>query len=435
MPKISPLRMAALICSCSALGLATAAWHRANEERNVVPETRVLTWTYALTDDPSADRSSLTTPTLITDRLQPGETFAELLARLGANDATLLDYSLSAPEAKALHRRLLGGGQVSLLRQDDGTVHAISLPLTRGERVWLQRQDDAFVLLQGEAIPSEPYHAVREGVIRSSLFATADEIGLPMEIASRLAEVFGTEIDFSRDLRSGDHFVVVYEVSVSALGEERVGDIIAAEFTNRGKTYHVVRYTNAAGETGFYTLDGKALGQGFLRYPLKFTRVSSTFGRRHHPVTGEYKNHAGVDLAAPTGTPVLAASDGRVKFVGFSGAYGNLVILEHRNGYETRYGHLSAFAAALKTGQRIQQTQVIGFVGATGRVTGPHLHYEVRINGSAYNPQTVQLPSPESLPAKELARFHEQTAAARQQLAAAARRPEMAQREALSANP
>ncbi|WP_217125177.1 M23 family metallopeptidase [Hydrogenophilus thiooxidans] len=403
------------------LGLAVAA---IDPNRTAPSPQEVIASLPPISLHPAAEPSL--PPVVIRDRVQQGETLSELLERIGANDPELIDYALAAPEAQPIHRRLLGNGTVTLKLDPTGKVFALQLPLTHGERVTIERDGDRFAVKNNaDSSDTTTFLEAREGVISSSLFATADEIGLPYEIASRLAEVFGTEIDFSRDLRVGDAFVVLYETSIDALGNKTVGDIVAAEFTNQGKTYRVLRYTNRDGETGFYTPDGKALGSGFLRYPLKFTRVTSQFGLREHPVTGGMKNHYGVDLAAATGTPVLAASDGRVTFLGWKGGYGKLVILAHRNGYETRYGHLSAYANGLAPGQKVQQGQVIAYSGATGRVTGPHLHYEVRIGGKPYNPQTVRLPGPEPLPKAELARFLEQTRSTLTQLAAVARRPEL----------
>lgn len=355
--------------------------------------------------------------------LQRGERLNELLERLGADDPLLIDYTLSSPEGQALQRRLLAGGDVTVRYDEAGRVALVHLPLTRGERVLIERQEDDRFRITPTSADNElaRFVEVREGAITASLFATADAIGLPAEIASRLAEVFGTEIDFSRDLRVGDSFVVLYETRLDPLGEVEVGDILAAQFINNGKRYEVIRHTDAHGESAFYTPDGRVLGTGFLRYPLKFSRVSSTFGLREHPVTGQVKNHFGVDLAAPNGTPVLAASDGVVAFKGWQGGYGNLTILSHRNGYETRYGHLAGFAPHLKVGQRVKQGDIIAFSGATGLVTGPHLHYEVRIQGKPYNPQTVKLPAPEPLTGKALAEFRAATASTRTLLAVATR--------------
>jgi len=400
-----------------ALGLATAA---IDPERRSHSVQEVVATLPTVTLAP-AEPAATTGLKVVRERLQPGERLHELLGRLGVDDPQLVEDTLSSPEGRALQRRLLGNGTVTARLDDEGRVIALYLPLTRGERALIKRQEDnRFSVTTKESSGDTPYLELREGVITASLFATADEIGLPLEIASRLAEVFGTEIDFSRDLRIGDSFLVLYETRIDAMGETRVGDILAAEFINRGKRYQVLRYTDRTGQTAFYTPDGKVLGTGFLRYPLKFTRVSSTFGLRHHPVTGEYKNHQGVDLASPIGTPVLAASDGVVAFKGWREGYGNLVILRHRNGYETRYGHLSGFGT-VAVGQRIRQGEVIGFVGATGMVTGPHLHYEVRIAGKPYNPQTVQLPAPEPLTGEALADFTQRSAATQALLASATR--------------
>ncbi|MCX7945905.1 MAG: peptidoglycan DD-metalloendopeptidase family protein [Hydrogenophilus sp.] len=372
-------------------------------------------------------RLSLSSARVVRERLQRGETLTALLTRLGA-DNELLAFARTHPAVQPLHRRLLSQAPVVVKLDDEGRVQQLALPLTRGEQAVVARNEEGFSVSAPLSSFAPSFLEIREGTIHTSLFATADEIGLPHEIVSRMAEVFGTEIDFTRDLRSGDSFVVLYETSIDALGETKVGDILAAQFTNRGKTYRVVRYQDRDGETAFYTPDGKALGAGFLRYPLKFTRISSTFGLRTHPITGEHKHHLGLDFAAPTGTPVLAASDGRVSFIGTQNGYGQIVVLEHRHGYETRYGHLSAFAPGLKVGQRIQQGTIVGYVGATGLATGPHLHYEIRIAGKPFDPQTVQLPGPEPLPEKELARFRQYTDLPLTQLDIAARTPLLADR-------
>ncbi len=190
----------------------------------------------------------------------------------------------------------------------------------------------------------------------------------------------------------------------------RGGDIIAATFINQGRRYTAIRYTNADGETMYYTEDGRPLRKSFLRTPVEFTRISSVFSTgRKHPILGYMRAHKGVDYAAPTGTPIRAAGDGKIVFRGWKSGYGNFVMIQHNKEISTAYGHLSRFAG-IKNGERVQQGQTIGYVGMTGLATGPHLHYEFRVGGKHRNPLTVTLPPPEPLPAAQLAQFRQQSA-------------------------
>jgi murein DD-endopeptidase MepM/ murein hydrolase activator NlpD len=238
------------------------------------------------------------------------------------------------------------------------------------------------------------------GEIRSSLFAATDAAGLPDAIAIQIADIFASEIDFHRDLRRGDRFTVVYEM-VNVRGEPlRAGRVLAAEFVNDGKTHRAVWFQGPDGHAGgYYAPDGKNLRKAFLRSPLEFSRVSSGFSSaRYHPVLKEWRAHRGIDYAAPTGTRVRATADGVVEFVGRQSGYGNLVILQHGGRYSTAYGHLNGFAGGLRRGSRISQGDVIGYVGATGLATGPHLHYEFRMDGQQRNPLAVAMPAAEPVP-------------------------------------
>ena len=250
---------------------------------------------------------------------------------------------------------------------------------------------------------------MRQGVIRHSLFAATEAAGLPDNVATQLTNLFGTEIDFHADLRPGDTFGVIYETFPDDHGvPSRPGRILAAEFINRGQRHAVFRHAAASGPE-YYSSTGQSLRSAFLRSPLEFSRVTSSFGRRLHPVLGRWRNHQGVDFGAPTGTPVRATSDGVVSFIGAQGGYGNLVVLRHRGNVSTAYAHMSAFASGLRVGDAVEQGETIGRVGATGRVSGPHLHYEFRINDVAQNPMTVTLPAAAPLAGRELVRFRENT--------------------------
>lgn len=243
-------------------------------------------------------------------------------------------------------------------------------------------------------------------IIESSLFQAAESAHISDAVALKLANVFGWDIDFVLDIREGDRFTATYEQIYQDGKYLRDGELLAAEFVNNGKVYRAVRFVNDAGIAGYYAPDGKPMRKAFLRAPVEFTRVSSVFNsHRLHPILHLIRGHMGTDYAAPTGTPVHAAGDGRVSFKGDRGGYGNAVILAHTNNVSTLYGHMSRFAKNLHIGSRVAQGDVIGYVGMTGLATGPHLHYEYLTNGVHRNPQTVHLPGAEPLNADVLNKF------------------------------
>jgi murein DD-endopeptidase MepM/ murein hydrolase activator NlpD len=212
-------------------------------------------------------------------------------------------------------------------------------------------------------------------------------------------------------MRRGDTISVIYTVNYRNGEPVSAGKLLAAEYVNAGKSYRTVLFSDPFGREDYYTPEGESLKKGFLRSPLEFSRVTSSFSNsRRHPIYGFHRAHTGVDVGAPTGTRVKATGDATVAFAGRKGGYGNLVILRHHNGYETYYAHLSAFAPGIHSGRPITQGQVIAYVGTTGASTGPHLHYEIRIAGKPYNPLSVKLPGSPPLAAAQRARFLEQTA-------------------------
>jgi murein DD-endopeptidase MepM/ murein hydrolase activator NlpD len=240
--------------------------------------------------------------------------------------------------------------------------------------------------------------AMKSGVIESSLFAAADEASVPDSIAMQLGDVFGGDIDFHRELRKGDQFAVVYELHYLAGRPVRAGRLLAAEFTNNRKTFRAVHFGN-----GYYTPEGKNLRKAFLRSPLEFSRVSSGFGMRRHPIAQAWIQHPGIDYAAPTGTRVRAVGDGIVEHAGLKGGYGKVVILRHHGQYSTAYAHLSRIN--VQRGQRVAQNDTIGAVGQTGWATGPHLHYEFRIAGQARNPFSIAMPAALPVAPQDLTAF------------------------------
>lgn len=230
------------------------------------------------------------------------------------------------------------------------------------------------------------------GEIRSSLFAATDEAGIPDAVAVQLAEIFSGVIDFHRGLRKGDRFWLVYEQNLRDGEAASSGRVIAAEFSN-GDATHSAYWFEPRGQRGaYYTADGKSLRRQFLMSPLEFSRVTSGFSAaRFHPVLQEWRAHRGVDYGAPTGTKVRATADGVVETASYSGGYGNLVVIAHGGNYSTAYGHLSGFGPGIRKGARVNQGDTIGFVGATGLATGPHLHYEFRVKGAQIDPRSVRM--------------------------------------------
>ncbi len=236
---------------------------------------------------------------------------------------------------------------------------------------------------------------IAHGLIDSSLFGAASKAGMSNAMVLKLAEVFKFDIDFVQDLRVGDNFTVIYDDVYSDGAFLREGDIVAAEFVNQGKRYTAYRFKNSDGKVSYFSEEGRPLTGSFLRIPVDFTRISSQFSAgRMHPILGKMRAHKGVDYAAPSGTPIHAAGDGVVKFRGWMNGYGNFVVIQHNATISTAYGHMSRFAN-LRVGQRVSQGSTIGYVGMTGLATGPHLHYEFRVNNMQRDPQTVTLPKPE----------------------------------------
>jgi murein DD-endopeptidase MepM/ murein hydrolase activator NlpD len=249
----------------------------------------------------------------------------------------------------------------------------------------------------------------REGIIQDSLYLSAAKAELPDKLIMELANIFGWDVDFVFDIRQGDSFSLLFEDRYLEGEKLSPGNIVAASFTNRGKTYEAVRYTNSKGLSNYYTPQGLSMRKAFLRTPLDIFRISSGFNlRRKHPIHKKIKAHRGVDYAAPRGTPVYAAGDGKVIASGYSKANGNYVFVQHGQTYTTKYLHLNR--KKVRKGQTVRQRQLIGTVGSTGYATGPHLHYEFLVNGVHRNPRTVKLPQARPIAKGEKSSFEQVTA-------------------------
>lgn len=357
------------------------------------------------------------------DRILKNDTVSTLLQRLGVADPNADEFIRTAPAARALSQQARPGKIVSAETDYSGGLLRLALPLNDQDSVIVvERQDTGGFNVKKERTPATIEIAVGSAEIRSSLFAATDTAGIPDGVAVQIAEIFGSEVDFHRDLQKGDHLSVVYEVVRQRGLPIRSGRVLSAEF-RQGKRTLQAYYFDSTNGGGYFDAKGKNLRKAFLRSPLEFSRVTSGFtGARFHPVLKEWRAHRGVDYGAPIGTRVRATADGIVTFVGRQGGYGNLVLLRHGSSYSTAYGHLNGFAAGLRAGDRVLQGELIGFVGRTGLASGPHLHYEFRIGEQQVNPLTIGLPEATPLTGSTLASFMERQELATQQLALASNR-------------
>lgn len=298
-------------------------------------------------------------------------------------------------------------GDTITLVHDAGSILSLTRRISETEILTIARENDVFKT-NVTATPLEVKQTRASGVIDTSLFVAARAAGVSSELIMRLAnDIFGWKIDFALEIQPGDRFDVVYEQKYRE--GEYIGDgrILAAGFVNAGASYRAIYFESADGKIdGYFAPDGRSMRRQFLRAPLDFTRISSNFNpRRRHPILNSIRAHKGVDYAAPTGTIIKAAGDGKVSFVGTKGGYGRVVILEHGGGISTLYGHMSRFVKGLRNGRRVAQGETIGYVGSSGAATGPHLHYEYRLNGVHKNPRTVPLPDAEPIPIAYMPEF------------------------------
>jgi len=336
--------------------------------------------------------------------VRDGDSLYLIFNRVGLSQTDLQRLLATGGDGKKL-RRLRPGQSIAFLREPDGQLSRLHHEVDEITTVQFTRSGDGFT----SRVVTRDYHrhvAVKNGVIKSSLFAAAR--GVPDQVVHQLVDVLEWDIDFARDLRKGDSFSLLYEELHIDGRPVRTGDVLALEFRSEraGEPIRAFRYTDSNGETDYFTPDGRSLRRAFMRNPLRFTRISSRFSKsRLHPVLNIRRPHRGVDYAAPRGTPVRATGSGRVAYAGRKGGYGKTVVLRHGSRYTTLYGHLSRYAKGVRRGAAVRQGQVIGYVGSTGVSTGPHLHYEFRINGVHRDPLKIALPRAAPLPKEEMKRF------------------------------
>ena len=338
------------------------------------------------------------------ERVQRGDTVDELLRRLSIEDAAASAYLRKSADAESF-RKLPVGTEVQAETTATGGLIALRYLGDNSAQILIDKQDSAF---HTKILPAQLENRlfVRTGDIKTNLYAATDEAGMPEAAANQLNELFSGDIDFHHDLRKGDKFTVVYEMTYSNGALLHTGRIQAAEFINQGHTYRAVYFQKDAQHGDYYTPEGKSMHKAFLRSPVEFSRISSGFTTaRFHPILKKWRAHKGVDFAAPMGTRVKVTADGIVSLVGKQNSYGNVIMVNHQGRYTTVYGHLSRFAKGLHQGQRVAQGDVIGYVGMTGWATGPHLHYEFKVNGQQHDPLRVALPDAKPIDSTYLAEF------------------------------
>ncbi|MEL1263132.1 peptidoglycan DD-metalloendopeptidase family protein [Pseudoxanthomonas putridarboris] len=341
-------------------------------------------------------------------RVKPGQTMGAIFEELGIPAATLYRL-LENADAKQALTRLKPGAEIAFDLPATGGLRTLRYDRDPGHRVELTIGPDK-ITERVIARETTTRTVVLSGKVGRSLNRSARKAGLTAaNINSLTDEIFKYDIDFNSDLGPEDRFSVVVEQTWREGELISTGPVQAATFTVNGKLRSGFRFTRPGGKPEYFTADGRPLKKSFIRMPIQYARMSSKFGARRHPVLGTMRMHKGVDYAASTGTPIMAAGDGRVQFAGWQGGYGRTVILDHGKGHTTLYGHMSRLGN-IKPGQRVAQGTVIGYVGTTGLSTGPHLHYEFRINGVHRNPLSVTMPPPEPLSGAQLASFRTYTA-------------------------
>jgi murein DD-endopeptidase MepM/ murein hydrolase activator NlpD len=337
------------------------------------------------------------------ERIQRGDTMASLLTRLRVEDPQAVRFLRESKEARGL-RQLVPGRMVRAETAEDGRL--VELRYSTGVMMLVASASGEGFVVKEQVAPLERRVVMASGEIKSSLFAATDAANLNESIADQLAQIFSTDIDFHKDLRRGDKFTVVYEMYFDTGEAVKAGRILAAELVNDGKSYQAVWFQHANGRGDYYSLDGKPIKKAFLRSPLEFSRISSGFtAARFHPVLERSRAHTGVDYAAPTGTGVKAVADAAVEFAGWQNGYGNVVVLRHEKRYTSLYAHLSGFGRNIRAGALVSQGDLVGYVGMTGLATGPHLHFEFKVDDVHVDPLQIAMPDVLAITAEHRAAF------------------------------
>ncbi|MDA0237957.1 MAG: peptidoglycan DD-metalloendopeptidase family protein [Proteobacteria bacterium] len=325
--------------------------------------------------------------------VERGDTFSTILSRLRIDNPELSKF-LTASKAARKRLKLKTGDSIRSIGDHNGAITKITILSRNGNATDIIPAGTGFEIASTEF---ENRQLFGSGIIQSSLYKALDTNGMSDNLGPEIAEILSSKIDFNRDIRSGDQFSILYSENYLDNGYISSGQIQAIEFINRGEVHRAFFFTaRKTGQSGYYTENGENIKNSFLRSPLRFSRVTSGFSTyRLHPILKKWRSHKGVDYGAPTGTPIMAASKGTIRYLGTKGAYGHFIEIHHTSGVSTRYAHLSKYAKKLKKGSKVEQGQIIGYVGASGLATGPHLHYEFLVHGNQVDPsKTIVQPGP-----------------------------------------
>jgi murein DD-endopeptidase MepM/ murein hydrolase activator NlpD len=335
------------------------------------------------------------------DQVRRDDTLSSLFKRMNIQDEETIKTLMVDPRADALNTQLVPGHTLKTKANLAGKLLQLEYEVDNETTLTAQPTPNGYEV-STQKVSLNIRRVLKSVTIVNSLFGATDAAGMPDQVVLQLADIFSSEIDFNEDLWPDDKFNVIYEAYYNAGELIKTGNVLAVEFSNKGKVYQAVRFGGAEGKFAYYTPEGKALHKSFLRSPVEFSRISSTFSKgRFHPILQRMRAHQGVDFAAPQGTRVKASGEGVVDFVGKKGGYGNVIVLKHKNGFSTVYGHLSAFAKGLRKGLKVAQSDIIGYVGMTGLATGPHLHYEFLVSKVHKDPLKVVLPTSTPIEEKE----------------------------------
>lgn len=341
--------------------------------------------------------TNLDNPKWQTLKVKRGDSLSALFDKAKVKPSQLIE--LMKLEGTDELRRLHPGDTIKIISNDEGQLVSLNYQIDTVRYLQVERTGEELTAgIHKHQI--EVRTAYASGEIESSLFMASANAGLSQSLTMELANIFGWDIDFALDIRRGDQFTVIYEQRYKNGSKIKEGNILAAEFINQGQTHRALRYADpVTGNTGYYSPSGHSLRKAFLRSPVNFSRISSRFTtKRYHPILHKLRSHKGVDYAARRGTPVRASGDGKVIYKGKKGGYGKTIVLKHGSRYTTLYAHLNNYNRKIRSGSRVKQGQIIGYVGSTGLASGPHLHYEFRVNGVHRNPLTVKFPSTQPIP-------------------------------------
>ena len=417
----------ALGVTVGGLLVAAGAFAMVQPDRSAIPEQQLVsdTLVFELPPIQARDTQALSFDNKVETRIQSGDTVASILSRLGVSEDGFMAFIASEPLTRKAARRLVPGRTVQASLNAEGGMNWIRYfhtPITENdgkyqtEFLLISKQDDGLFVAEEVAADTDSQMHLAAGRINSSLFGATEGAEVPDGVTMQMAEVLGGKVDFLRDIRKGDEFRVLYETRSFEGRPTGSGRVLAVQYINNGKLVEAMWFAPEGQNGGYYDSEGKSMKAAFLRNAIPFTRVSSTFGKRKHPIHKRWKMHNGIDFAAPTGTPIRATGDGVVEHIGSKGGFGKTIILRHPNNIKTLYAHQSRFAKGLKRGDRVAQGETIGYVGSTGWSTGPHLHYEFRVNNKPVDPLGIKMPEAVKLDNQQREQFMAQAMPWRNQL-------------------